>query len=76
MKKIIALLLALIMIVSAVALTACGDENETEAPTEAPTEPQPVVKDVPFDYAGGFNRVLLGLADALPVSAFCIRQQD
>lgn len=37
---------------------------------------RPVVKDVPFDYAGGFNRVLLGLADALPVRAFCIRQQD
>ena len=53
MKKIIALLLALIMIVSAVALTACGDENETEAPTEAPTEeateaPAPIVDDNPY----------------------------
>lgn len=53
MKKIIALLLALIMIVSAVALTACGDENETEAPTEAPTEeateaPAPEVDDNPY----------------------------
>ena len=34
-----------------------------------------VLKDVPVDYSGGFNRVLLGLADALPSSAFCIRQQ-
>ena len=36
----------------------------------------PVRKDVPFDYAGGFNHTLLGLADALPVSAFRVRQQD
>jgi len=35
-----------------------------------------MVKDVPFDYAGGFNRTLLGLADALPASAFRVRQQD
>ena len=35
-----------------------------------------VVEDVPFDYAGGFNRTLLGLADALPASAFRARQQD
>lgn len=35
-----------------------------------------IVKDVPFDYAGGFNHTLLGLADALPVSAFRVRQQD
>lgn len=34
------------------------------------------VEDVPFDYAGGFNRTLLGLADALPASAFRVRQQD
>ena len=36
----------------------------------------PMVKDVPFDYTGGFNHTLLGLADALPVSAFRVRQQD
>ena len=35
-----------------------------------------IVEDVPFDYSGGFNRTLLGLADALPASAFRIRQQD
>lgn len=34
------------------------------------------VEDVPFDYAGGFNRTLLGLADALPASAFCLREQE
>lgn len=34
------------------------------------------VSDVPFDYTGGFNRTLLALADALPVRAFLIRNQD
>lgn len=34
------------------------------------------VSDIPFDYAGGFNRTLLALADALPVQAFLIRSQD
>ena len=34
------------------------------------------VSDVPFDYAGGFNRTLLALADALPVQAFLQRNQD
>ena len=34
------------------------------------------VSDVPFDYAGGFNRTLLALADALPVQAFRIRSQS
>jgi signal transduction histidine kinase len=34
------------------------------------------VSDVPFDYAGGFNRTLLALADALPVQAFLIRNQS
>lgn len=34
------------------------------------------VSDVPFDYAGGFNRTLLALADALPVEAFLIRSQN
>ena len=38
MKRFISLILALLMIVSAVAMTACGNEIETEAPTEAPTE--------------------------------------
>lgn len=34
------------------------------------------VSDIPFDYSGGFNRTLLGLADALPAEAFLIRSQD
>jgi hypothetical protein len=34
------------------------------------------VSDIPFDYAGGFNRTLLALADALPVSAFLVRNQN
>ena len=34
------------------------------------------VSDVRFDYIGGFNRTLLGLADALPAKAFLLRSQD
>ena len=34
------------------------------------------VSDVAFDYSGGFNRTLLGLADALPPEACLIRSQD
>lgn len=34
------------------------------------------VSDVPFDYAGGFNKTLLALADALPSRSFLIRSQD
>ena len=34
------------------------------------------VSDVRFDYSGGFNRTLLGLADALPSKAFLLRSQD
>ena len=34
------------------------------------------VSDVAFDYSGGFNRTLLGLADALPAKAFLLRSQD
>lgn len=34
------------------------------------------VSDIPFDYAGGFNRTLLFLADALPPQAFLLRSQD
>lgn len=34
------------------------------------------VSDRPFDYAGGFNRTLLALADALPAKAFLLRNQD
>jgi hypothetical protein len=34
------------------------------------------VSDVRFDYAGGFNRTLLGLADALPSKAFLVRYQN
>lgn len=33
------------------------------------------VSDRPFDYAGGFNRTLLALADALPAKAFLLRNQ-
>ncbi|MCI6569217.1 MAG: sensor histidine kinase [Dysosmobacter sp.] len=35
-----------------------------------------LVEDQPFDYAGGFNRTLLGLADALPAEAFLLRNQE
>ena len=34
------------------------------------------VEDRPFDYAGGFNRTLLGLADALPSAAFLWKNQE
>ena len=34
------------------------------------------LSDVGFDYSGGFNRALLGLADALPAEAFSVRGQD
>ncbi len=34
------------------------------------------VEDVRFDYAGGFNHTLLGLADALPAEAFYLRRQE
>lgn len=34
------------------------------------------VSDVPFDYSGGFNPVLLALADALPPEAFSQRHLD
>lgn len=34
------------------------------------------VSDVRFDYAGGFNRTLLALADALPAEAFRLRNQE
>lgn len=34
------------------------------------------VSDAPFDYAGGFNRTLLALADALPREAFLIRNRE
>ena len=34
------------------------------------------VSDIPFDYAGGFNRTLLALADALPAQSFLIRNQN
>lgn len=34
------------------------------------------VSDVCFDYSGGFNRTLLGLADALPSRAFLLCNQD
>ena len=31
--------------------------------------------DIPFEYGGGFNRTLLGLADAMPAKAFLLRNQ-
>ena len=34
------------------------------------------VSDVRFDYAGGFNRTLMALSDALPVKAFLRNNQD
>ena len=34
------------------------------------------VSDIAIDYSGGFNQTLLSLADALPVDAFLIRNQD
>jgi len=34
------------------------------------------VSDLPFDYAGGFNRTLLELSDALPVKCFTQRHTD
>ena len=34
------------------------------------------VSDVAFDYAGGFNRTLLALSDALPPQAFLQRNLD
>lgn len=33
------------------------------------------VSDIRFDYSGGFNKTLLGLADALPAEAFLLRSQ-
>ena len=35
-----------------------------------------VVEDVAFDYTGGFQRVLLGLADGLPFEAFLQKHSD
>lgn len=40
------------------------------------TDRKPPVSDVPFDYTGGFNKTLMGLADAIPVPAFLVRSQD
>lgn len=36
----------------------------------------PLVRDVPFDYSGGFNKTLLALSDALPRKAFLQQNQD
>ena len=46
MKRILSLILALVMLASAVAMTACGNESATEAPTEAP-EPE-VIPETPY----------------------------
>ena len=35
-----------------------------------------VISDLPFDYAGGFDRVLLELSDVLPMEAFLQRRTD
>lgn len=37
---------------------------------------EPDVSDIPMDYTGGFNPVLLALADALPPEAFRLRDQN
>ncbi len=37
---------------------------------------RPSVSDVPFDYSGGFNKTLMGLADTMPPAAFLVRSQD
>ena len=34
------------------------------------------LSDIPLEYSGGFNPTLLALADALPVKAFLVRNQD
>ena len=34
------------------------------------------MSDVPFDYSGGFNPILLAMADALPPEAFSLRHLD
>ena len=34
------------------------------------------VSDIPLEYAGGFNKTLLALADALPAKSFLLRNQD
>lgn len=34
------------------------------------------VSDIPFDYAGGFNRTLMALSDALPPKAFLLRSEN
>ena len=47
MKRLLSLILALVMLASAVAMTACGnEETPTEAPTEAP-EPE-VIPETPY----------------------------
>ena len=46
MKKLLSLLLALLMISSAILMTACG--GETEEPTEAPTEAPEVIPETPY----------------------------
>ncbi|MBQ4097160.1 MAG: hypothetical protein IJC62_03260, partial [Clostridia bacterium] len=59
MKKILSLILALLMLASAFAMTACGNESATEAlngsdepfseaPTEAPTEEPEVIPETPY----------------------------
>lgn len=37
---------------------------------------EPDISDIPMDYAGGFNPVLLALADAMPPEAFRLRDQE
>ena len=44
MKRILALSLALVMLLSAALMTSCGNETETEAPTAAPE----VIPETPY----------------------------
>ena len=49
MKRLLSLILALMMLVSAVAMTACESTvKETEEPTEAPTEAPEVIPETPY----------------------------
>ena len=75
MKKILAMLLALVMVLS---LVACGGEKAPEAPkaeepkaeapvAEAPAEPEAPAEKAPEDYTG--NLVVYSPHDADPLNA-------
>lgn len=61
MKKITALILALIMVLS---LTACGGSQSSTASGEADFSKMNVTCIVPYDAGGGTDAVMRGLADA------------